>query len=312
MAINMNFAQQVFTLRAAYPAARDKHNLYGHGPNAYKIEERDEERINRRHISVFWLSTGKYIRLVDVPGSLSGDILRLKTDLPDVDGNFEIDGDEIRQIEVVPSRPGWWDTDDSEDVSKGLEALLTVEIDEDIHHLKKSICKSEIQTLLKCQGGSCLGSPLSPIVIRLLEKTEEGKLVFPALRNRIDTLYRVAPSIAIYKRWSSHLIETVRALHDINIVHRDLNVENLLWTDDGQQLIVSDLECHWESRRAPELRQDLTLDAGWSKQSDIYDVGCLIEGFIYGNVPPNNQVEWTVPEPFDRIVAACKRDVPGD
>jgi serine/threonine protein kinase len=101
----------------------------------------------------------------------------------------------------------------------------------------------------------------------------------------LDIFNRVAPSIGIYKRWLSHLVEAVRALHDIDIVHRDLNMENLLWTEDGQQLIVSDLECHWGSRRAPKIRIDSTFDAGWSKQSDIYDVGCLIEGLIYGNIP---------------------------
>jgi hypothetical protein len=103
----MVFAQQVLTLHAEYHNARDKHNLYGNGPNAYNIEERDEERIDGRHISMFWLSAGKYIRLVDVPGSLSGDIFRLRRDLPTVDGNFEIDGDEIHRIEVVPSQPEW-------------------------------------------------------------------------------------------------------------------------------------------------------------------------------------------------------------
>lgn len=225
---NMDFAQQVLTLRAEYHIARDKHSLHGNGPNAYTIEERDEERIDGRHISMLWLSAGKYIRLIDVPGSLSGDILRLRKDLPDVDGNFEIDGDEIRQIDVVPPWPEWYELDDSEDVSQGLEALPTIEFDEDIHHLKKSIYKSEIQTLLKCQGGSCPGPPLSTFVIRLLGKTEEGKLVFPALRNRFYTFNRVAPSIGIYKRWSSQLVEAVRVLHKIDVVHRDLHVENLL------------------------------------------------------------------------------------
>jgi hypothetical protein len=101
----MDIAQQILALRAKYHSARDKHNLYGNGPNAHRIEERDEERINGRHTSMFWLSSGKHIRLVDVPDSLSGDILRPQKDLPDIDGSFEIDGDEIRQIEVVPSWP---------------------------------------------------------------------------------------------------------------------------------------------------------------------------------------------------------------
>jgi serine/threonine protein kinase len=153
---------------------------------------------------------------------------------------------------------------------------------------------------------------MSPFVIRLLGKTEEGKLVFPALRNRFATFNCITSTVAIYKRWSSQMVEAIRALHKIDIVHRDLNVENLLWTEDGQQLVVSNLECHWGSRRAPEIRLDSMTDAGWSKQSDIYDVGCVIQGLVYANIPPNNQVEWHVHAPFGSIVAACKRDVPGD
>jgi serine/threonine protein kinase len=262
----MEFTRQVYALRAEYCAARDNHNLYGNKPGAYRIEDEGGGRVDGNVVSSFWLSNDKYVRLVDIPNTLSGDILRLKEDLPEIEGNFEIAGNRIRSIEAVPPRDPEWDkSDEQEDITQELEALPIIDADKILHHTKSSTYKSEIQTLLKCQGGSCPGQPLSPYVVHLLGKTAEGKLVFPAMVKRGSAFHNTVPSIGIYKRWKSHIVKALQALHAINVVHRDLTVDNVMFTKDLQQLVVCDLECHWGSRRAPEILPIASLDAGWTK-----------------------------------------------
>ena len=53
-------------------------------------------------------------------------------------------------------------------------------------------------------------------------------------------------------------------------------------------------------------------DAGWTEKSDIYDLGGVIKGMIYGNVPITHSVEWPVPPPLDAVVEACTRQRPED
>ncbi|CAI7640502.1 unnamed protein product [Penicillium bialowiezense] len=58
------------------------------------------------------------------------------------------------------------------------------------------------------------------------------------------------------------------------------------------------------------LKNRAYLDSGWSEKSDIYDLGHLIEGMVYGNAPFTHAVEWPVPLPLSVVVEACKRDRP--
>jgi len=102
----------------------------------------------------------------------------------------------------------------------------------------------------------------------------------------------------------------LKALHSLEIVHRDLHFGNLLWSDDGERLVIGDLECRWGQHSAPEIACDDGTDSGWTKMSDIYDVGICIQCIIYANVPATTQVEWPVPPPFDTVVEACTRSVP--
>jgi hypothetical protein len=133
-----------------------------------------------------WLKSGNFLRLVDVPNTLPGEILRLKKAMPPIEGNFEINGNEINTIKSIPPRPTY--DDDTEDITEELALLPTVEVDEEKHHLKKGRYKSEIQTLLKCQGGSYPGRPLSPHVIPLLGKSKDGELVFEKLSDAFPIL----------------------------------------------------------------------------------------------------------------------------
>ncbi len=52
---------------------------------------------------IYWFEDGtdlgQCIRLYDIPGTLSGDILRLRRHLPVVSGHFEVDGDIVRPLD---------------------------------------------------------------------------------------------------------------------------------------------------------------------------------------------------------------------
>jgi len=95
-------------------------------------------------------------------------------------------------------------------------------------------------------------------------------------------------------------------------VHRDLCIDNLLFSYDDSRLVICDLESRWGNRLAPEVSRLPTLEANWTKASDVYDLGVTIKGMVYGNAPITNLVEWKVPAPLDRIVEACTRVLPVD
>ncbi|KAJ5833606.1 hypothetical protein N7474_001917 [Penicillium riverlandense] len=302
----------VENLRTNYLALRNRSNLCPPwGKFAYEVLS---ERVGGRKVESFWYEDeqdeavfGTFVRLVDIPGTLSGDILRLLKDLPSIEGHFEIDGDIIRQIANPPKPPNR--EDDSEDLTPILARLPEIEIDPSRHFRKKGKYLSEVENLLKCQGGSCPGTPLSPHTIKLLGKSPAGELVFEKLDPRYFALGRFC-SIAIYKQWILHIIAALKVLHSLGIVHRDLHIENLLFSTYGQTLVLADLESRWGQRSAPEIVLEDTLDSHWTEKSDIYDIGVVIKCIIYANIPMTAEVEWPVPPPFDRIVEVCMRTDP--
>jgi hypothetical protein len=134
------------------------------------------------------------VRIFDVPGTLSGDILRLYRNLPLSSGHFEIDGDNVRPLKCCLEYPK--PEDDYEDVSELLSKLPLVSVDPMKHFVKKSKYKSEIENLVKCQGGSIPGYA-APNIIQLLGRSTHGQLVFEKLLPSAHILGRF--SLAIYK-----------------------------------------------------------------------------------------------------------------
>lgn len=203
MATCLTFAEAVQSLRDSYAKLRQHSNLN----KRYAIQA-NTERVNGRDAEMFWFEDGtelgQFVRLVDIPGTLSGDILRLRRDLPSVPGHFEIDGDTIRPIEDPPAQPTW--PEDFEDISAALAPLPLVQVDPSRHHVKRGKYRSEIENLLKCQGGACPGTRRSPRVVQLLGRSPDGQLVFEKLLTRGHVLYRYC-SVAGYKRWILDLIE---------------------------------------------------------------------------------------------------------
>lgn len=155
------------------------------------------------------------------------------------------------------------------------ELPLVPQLDPNNHFLNKGKYRSELANLLKSQGGACPGQPISAHIIQLMERSSDGQLVFNKLKTRASILGRDEfRSIAIYKAWILDLIKALKYLHSLGIVHHDLRVHNLLFSDDGRRLVVCDIESHWGNRLAPEIAPAGGLDdSGWTEKSDIYDIG---------------------------------------
>lgn len=224
-------------------------------------------------------------------------------------GHIEIGGDGIRPLNSCPEHPEL-PGDDSEDVSELVSKLPLVSVDPEKHFVKKSKYRSEIENLIKCQDDSVPGNPRSPNVIQLLGRSTNGELVFQKLSYCWRTLGRFS-SLAFYKSWILQLINGLDCLHSVDIVHRDLRAENLVFSDDGQHLVVCDLESHWGQREAPEVAfQGGLEDSGWTPRSDIYDIGNCIKSMVYANGPITPFIEWPVPPPLQAVVDACMRPRP--
>ncbi|KAJ6027486.1 uncharacterized protein N7446_003922 [Penicillium canescens] len=299
------FTQEIERLRADYEGKKARSSL---GPaGGRRIIDLSLDLVDGVFCYTYWYER-QCIRLADIPGTFSGNILRLHQNLPDSvnDGNYEIIGDEIRLLEDVPPLPEL--DDDSEDLDTTLASLPVVEVDSSRHFVKKGKYKSEIDNLLKCQGGSCPGVPKSSHIIQLLGKSPEGWLVFDKYKPRYVLGY-IYP-LSVYKNWILQIVSGMKWLHSLGIVHRDLRIDNIVFSSDTSRVLICDLESRWGNRLAPEISREPVLDAGWTEKSDIYDLGYLIKGMIYGNVPITMAVEWLVPPPLTAVVEACTCNKP--
>ncbi|KAK2017599.1 hypothetical protein LZ32DRAFT_684643 [Colletotrichum eremochloae] len=212
--------------------------------------------------------------------------------------DYEIVGDQIRPLEQAPPLPTE-ELDDSEDLGQILKLLPVVQ----------SKYESEVRNLLKCQEESCPGKPVSEHIIQLLGKSTDGKLVFEKFKPRYLVLGQVH-ALPTYLDWILQLISGLKSLHLLGIVHRDLRIENLVFSRDNSKIVIIDLETHWGIRQAPELSRDPNMDPEWTEKSDIYDLGNVVRQMVLGNAPITDRVEIPVPSPLDRIVEACTNPSP--
>ena len=304
------FSVEVHRLRDKYASMRDATRL---APSAgQRVVDQAEEKISNIVHYIRWCEQSdghrQCIRLADIPGTLSGNILRLRANLPLRDDDFEIIGDDVHPFLNPPNPPEPYE-DDSEDLTTVLGWLPLVNVDPDMHFVKKGKYESEVQNLLKCQGDACPGTPLSPYVISLLGKSRNRELVFP----KFSPWYRFVPFTDLlvdYKRWILHLINGLESLHSRGIVHRDLRLDNLLFSSDGERLMICDLEGRWGNHLAPEISCGGIHNSGWTRESDIYDLGRVIRSMVYSNNPLTKEVEWPLPAPLEAIAGACTRHEP--
>ncbi|KAJ5195420.1 uncharacterized protein N7498_008858 [Penicillium cinerascens] len=304
---NDPFTQEIRLLRADYEGKKERSNLGYSGGR--RIIDLSLDMIDNVLCYTYWYER-QCIRLADIPGTLSGDVLRLHQNLPvSVDaGDHEIIGDQIRAIENALPLPEL--DDDSEELDTILASLPIVEVDPSKHFVKQGKYKSEIRNLLECQGGSCPGVAKSSHIIQLLGKSPEGRLVFERFKPRYVLGY-IYP-LATYKDWILQIISAMKWVHSLGTIHRELRIDNIVFSSDTSRVLICDLESRWGNRLAPEVSREPVLNAGWTEKSDVYDLGYLIKGMIYGNVPVTNAVEWPVPLPLTAVVETCTRNRPED
>jgi len=127
-----------------------------------------------------------YVKLVGIPGTLAGDILRLKSDL-----------------------------DFSEEVAK----LPLIAFDPEKHFKKSTTYKQEIRYLLQCRG-----SPR--IVQLLGRTEEGALVFPKFKRSFMETLLsnKDQGRMQNIRRWMVEVIDGVACLHSLGIIHRDLNI----------------------------------------------------------------------------------------
>ncbi|KAJ3558011.1 hypothetical protein NP233_g11596 [Leucocoprinus birnbaumii] len=183
-----------------------------------------------------WYENGLYVKIRDVPDSLSGNILRLRANVPPLGGHSEIVGDDVVDL-AYKDIPPQGNQDDEDAVDE-----------------------------------------------------------------------------------SDELADAVIFLHSKGIVHRDLALRNLLLSQDGQDLILCDLESCYGSKHCPEIAR--AKDNGlpnqewpYSPKSDIYYFGITIAELVLQNNP---RTPWQYfgnfvpPPPFDHIFRACLKENPDD
>ena len=306
-----DFAKEVQRLRAEYGKALKNSRLCP--PAGLSVKEFNMDVIRDIEYHVFryedGTSRGQCIRIADLPGTLSGDILRLRQELPTLTGDHEIVGNGVNPLKGPVARmPRRRSQGDSDDITTVLSHLPVVEVDYGKHFLKRAKHESEIVNLLQCQGGSCPGTPISPHIVQLLGRSSDGQLVFE--RFLPGNAMKAFDSIVCYKRWILQLISGLKCLHSRGIVHRDLCLNSLLISPDGSRLLICDIGGRRGNDDAPEILPQLVLDSDFTEKTDIYDIGNVIKCMVYGDSPVTKVVEWKVPRPLQEIVEACQRESP--
>ncbi|KAK4223985.1 hypothetical protein QBC38DRAFT_512024 [Podospora fimiseda] len=166
------FSKKVVRLRSEYSKRRQKSNAF---PPAWRsIHDTRLVRGEKPAVEIWYKDgrrLGQYARLDDIPGTFSGAILR-------------IEGDVIRKLDEAPEHPPE-EEDDCENVSDLVAKLPAVDVDPSKYFTKKGKYRSEIEKLLKCQGGSCPGTVLSPHLIHLLGASSDEQLVFERFSTRV-------------------------------------------------------------------------------------------------------------------------------
>jgi serine/threonine protein kinase len=246
-----------------------------------------------------------YVKLVGVPGTLAGDILRLKGDLPRYNCDLEIIGDNVSETERKPTVFEGVDPD-LEDCSNDLAKLPLVAFDAAKHFTKYPTYKQEIRYLLQCRG--------SPHIVQLLGRTKEGALVFPKFKRSflITVLSNTDHSrIQNITRWMLDIIDGVAYLQSLGIVHRDLVMRNILESDP---LVICDLQCHHATGHCRPFEIDGGDYGKFSFASDIFALGTLLWECCFYNNPHNRNVllDNPPPPPFHDIFVACTQEKPED
>ncbi|KAF5380676.1 hypothetical protein D9757_007073 [Collybiopsis confluens] len=251
-----------------------------------------------------WGEPDIYLRIHDVPGTLSGRILRLQANVPPLNTSCEILGD---KIDHVPFKSMPLLEEDHEDTTvdsrEAASQLPIVNVDKSLHFTKETRSRNEVDNLLRAKG--------HPNVIELLGRTEDGRLVFPRYRDHAEVVF-IGQGISEFRRLFLELADAIIFLHSKGIIHRDLAPRNILVASD-RRVVLCDLEADYGSSYCPEVAR--ARDQGlsdseipYSEKSDVFCFGTMIAELILAN---NVRTPWQFtgnfapPVPFNRVFRSC-------
>ncbi|ESN92380.1 hypothetical protein HELRODRAFT_142669, partial [Helobdella robusta] len=141
-----------------------------------------------------------------------------------------------------------------------------------------------------------------PNLVALLDCFQDARRVYMLLEYVPggDALQYIQKNGAIgetmARRWIKQIVDAVRYLHDRQISHRDLKLENILLTEEGHIKIcdfgfikhqqdhteLSRTYCGSRSYAAPEILMGRPYDP---KKTDVWAIGVILYIFVFGNMP---------------------------
>ncbi|CAL1529453.1 unnamed protein product [Lymnaea stagnalis] len=140
-----------------------------------------------------------------------------------------------------------------------------------------------------------------PNIIKVLDAFDDGRRVYMILEyaENGDVLRYIQKVGALVenlaKGWTWQLCDAVRYLHDLNITHRDLKLENLLldksfniklcdfgFVKGDCTLSMSQTYCGSKSYAAPEILKGEPYDP---KKADMWAIGVILYIFVTGKMP---------------------------
>ncbi|PPQ69694.1 hypothetical protein CVT26_001653 [Gymnopilus dilepis] len=246
-----------------------------------------------------------YVKLIGASGTLAGDILCTKRDLPRYDCDLAIVGNDVRETERKAIDVDEFDPD-LEDCSEELAGLPIITFHPEKHFAKRPTYKQEIRYLLECRGAHS--------IVQLLGRTESGDLVFPKFKETfLLTVLKNKDEgrIENIRRWMLDIIDGVAYLHSRGIVHRDLTMRNIL---QSSPLVICDLQCYHATGHCRPFEIDDNDYSKFSFSSDIFALGALLWECCFYNFPHNRHVllDNPPPPPFRDIFLACTLERPED
>lgn len=230
----------------------------------------------------------------------------MRANIPSLSSHSAIDGDKIFDIPL-------FDFDDvkcpEEDTHDIVADLPLVAFDEQIHFAKLPKFRSEVPNLK-------LAAEL-PHIVRLLGRTDDGRIVFPKLASGFGLAVR-STGVAYFRRVLLQLAQAIIGLHSVGICHRDLALRNVLASLDYQTAYLCDLECQAGSEECPEIAGTYRLELSsvpYTEKSDVYMFGRLITDLILANTTWTRWQgidggNWLPPSPFRSIVLDCVKTEP--
>nr|ODN93219.1 serine/threonine protein kinase [Cryptococcus depauperatus CBS 7841] len=239
-----------------------------------------------------------YVFMTHKPGTLSSRVLGQLEDLPKYDVSLRLDGDVVQE---VPYK----------------EFVLNPCVDEDLEvddGIPIPAHCPELPSRSTTEIRNLHATSASPLVVVLLGRTSDYELVFPKYpQDMFDHVCRCRGGTVDDKiNWLGQMLDCLQALHDLGILHCDVLLRNMLFSDPP---VICDLESNCTSLAitAPELVscRVRTPTSNHNVASDIYAVAFAIWQMHSCDNPRIFEVQ-VVPYPFTDLYNWCQQPDPAD